>query len=275
MVEAYADRWAMITGASSGIGAEFARKLAGRGMHLVLVARRRELMEELAQELDTRHGTNSKIIVSDLSDPSEPKRIFEEISQEGIELELLVNSAGFGFVGEIDGTDLERMLAMIRLNVSALTELTYLFLPGMLARQHGAIINLSSTTGFQPVAHMSVYAATKAYVLHFTESIWAEARDRGVTVMALCPGTTDTNFFDVAGVSGWLKKRRSHPPSKVVRAAMKYLEKRRQYIVPGWGNYFLSLASRFARRKTVVTQSMKYFRPTPKKKKNKSSKEKS
>ncbi len=264
MIDKYADRWALVTGASAGIGAEFARQLAARGMHLVLVARREERLRELAKELDTRHGTHCEIITADLSQPEEPKRVYEAVAEKGITIELLVNNAGFGFVGVIEDTDIERMLAMIRLNVAALTELTYRYLPEMLQRGHGAIINVSSISAFQPVAYMPVYAATKAYVLHFSEALWAEARDRNVTVLALCPGTTQTEFFNVAGVPGWLKKHRGHSPKKVVRTALKAMEKKRQYVVPGWGNYFLAQGCRFARRKMVVLQSMRFFRPTKK-----------
>ena len=155
------------------------------------------------------------------------------------------------------------MLKMIRLNISASTEITYLILPGMLERQHGAIINVSSQAAFQPVAYMPVYSASKAYLLHFSEALWAEARDRGVTIMALCPGTTHTEFFKVAGIGGWLKKHRAHSTEGVVKTAIKALDKKRQYIVPGWKNYLLTLSIRLARRKMVVLQSMKYFRPTP------------
>lgn len=261
MLDAYADRWAVITGASSGIGAEFAHRLAARGMHLVLVARRQDLMQELADELDTRHGTKTEIIVSDLTQPGEARRVMDEVERRGLTVELLVNNAGFGFAGAIDDTDVERMLEMIRLNVAALTELTYRALAGMLERRHGAVINVASVAAFQPVAYMPVYAATKAYVLSLSEALWAEARDRNVTVMALCPGATRTEFFEVAGASGWLKKHRSQTPGQVVKTALKALEKRRQYTVAGWGNYLLSLAVRLATRRTVVVESMKYFRP--------------
>ena len=264
MLDAYADRWALITGASSGIGAEFARQLAARGMHLILTARREPLLNALADELHTRHGTVSQILAADLSDPSEPRRLYEEIARRNLTVELLVNNAGFGFVGTVEETDVDRMVQMVRLNIAAATELTYRYLQEMLDRGHGAIINVSSVAGFQPVAYMPVYAATKAYLLHFSEALWAEVRDRGVTVMALCPGTTATEFFDVAGVPGWLKKHRAHSPRKVVRTALKALEKRRQYVIPGWGNYFLTLSVRLARRKMVVLQSMRFFRPSRK-----------
>jgi len=265
VIDSYVERWALVTGASSGIGAEFARVLAARGMHLVLTARREDRLKELAAELDTRHGTRTELIVGDLSQPDEPQRLIDEIQSRDIEVELLINNAGFGFVGTFEETDPDRMQEMIRLNISALTALTYLCLPGMTERGHGGIINVSSVAAFQPVAYMPVYSAGKAYVLHFSEALWAEARDKGVTVMGLCPGTTSTEFFDVAGVSNWLKKHRAHSCESVVRKALKALEKKRQYVIPGLADYLLSLGVRIARRKMVVMQSMKFFRPRKKK----------
>ncbi len=266
MIELYADRWALITGASSGIGAEFARRLAGRGMHLVLVARREHVLAELAEELHTRHGTKCELIVGDLSEPDQAGRVIDRVNELGVTIELLVNNAGYGIVGTVEQVDAQRAMSMLRLNVGTLTELTYRILPGMLERGHGAIINVASVAAFQPVAYMPAYSATKAYVLHFSEALWAEVYDRGVTIMALCPGVTRTGFFDVAGVPNWLKKQSSHTPAQVVKRAMKALEKRRQFVVPGWSNYLRALATRFAPRRFVVRESMKYFRP--KKKKN-------
>lgn len=261
MVDAYADRWALVTGASSGIGAEFARLLAARGMHLVLAARREEPMRELAAELFTRHGTRTEIIVVDLSEPSDVARLADEIDRHGIEIELLVNNAGFGIVGDIPGTSREAILDLVSVNVAALTNLTYRFLPRMVERKHGGIINVASVAGFQPVAYMSAYAASKAYVLHFSEALWAEARDAGVTVVALCPGVTRTSFFENAGVPGWLKKSTALDPEQVVRAGLRALEKKRNYVVPGWKNYILSLLVRLAPRRTCALESRKYFRP--------------
>jgi uncharacterized protein len=265
VIEGYADRWALVTGASSGIGAEFARQLAARGMHLILVARREDRLQELAEELDTRHGTQCEVIVADLSNPEEAGRLFKDISSRNIDVELLINNAGFGFVGAVDDTDPQRMMAMIRLNIASLTELTYRFLPAMLKREHGGIINVASIAAFQPVAYMPVYSASKAFVLHFSEALWAECRDRNVTIQGLCPGTTATEFFDVAGASGWLKKQRSHTVAYVVRKSIKGLDRGRQYVVPGFLNLVLSLSVRLARRKMVVLQSMRFFRPQPKK----------
>lgn len=269
MIDEYSDRWALITGASSGIGLEFAHRLAARGMHLVLTARRQEQLEQLSSELLTRHGTKTEVIVLDLSEHDAPQKLYDEVKRRGVQVELLINNAGFSVVSDIASTDRERVMQMARLNMGALTELTYLYLPEMMERGHGAIINIASVAAFQPVAYMSAYAASKSYVLHFTEGLWAEARDQGVTVTALCPGTTQTEFFDVAGVEGWLKKHRFQTVDQVVKTGIKALEKRRQYSVSGWGNYFLSLLVRIATRRTVVVESMKYFRPQPQKDKKK------
>lgn len=230
-------------------------------MHLALVARREDRLQELAEELDTRHGTRCEIIPADLSEPGQTGAVFDTISSRDIEIELLVNNAGFGFVGTIDDTDTDRMLQMIRLNVAALTDLTYRCLPGMLERKHGGIINVSSLAAFQPVAYMPTYSAGKAYALHFSEALWAECREHGVTVMALCPGTTETEFFDIAGVTGWLKKHKAHSSDYVVRKALKSLEKGKQCCIPGFTNKLISLGVRLARRKMVVRQSMRFFRP--------------
>jgi len=264
VLEAYADRWALITGASSGIGAAFARLLAARGMHLILTARREDRLRELASDLHTRHGTRTEIIVGDLCEAGSAKRLFDEVTQRGIAVELLINNAGFGFVGVVDETDPHRMSEMVQLNITSLVELTYLFLPQMLERKHGGIINLASVAAFQPVAYMPVYAASKAFVLHYSEALWAECRDRGVTVTALCPGTTQTDFFDVANVPGWLKKHQFSTPEEVVKAALKALERRKQFVIPGWKNWLLSFGVRLARRKMVVLQSMRFFRPRKK-----------
>lgn len=263
MIETYAERWALITGASSGIGAEFARRLAARGMHLVLSARREEPMRALANDLHTHHGTRTEILCLDLSDPADVERLKSEVAARHIEVELLVNNAGFGIVGDIESTDPGRVMQMLQLNIASLTNLTYHFLPGMLQRQHGAIINVASVAGFQPVAYMGAYAASKAYVINFSEALWAEARDRGVTVMALCPGATRTAFFEYAGVPNWLKKHSSQSSGQVVKSALRGLEKRRSFWVPGWWNYWRTWLVRMAPRRMVVKQSMDYFRPQP------------
>ena len=261
MWKQFANQWALITGASSGLGEEFARQLASRGMHLVLVARRGELMEKLAAELHLQHGTRCHVISSDLSIPTEPKRVVDEVNAQGITIELLVNNAGFGIVGEVDDVNIDRVLMLIRLNIAALTELTYRLLPGMLRRGRGGIVNLSSLSGFQPVAYMGVYAASKAFVLHFSEALHCELKNRGVTVTAVCAGVTRTPFFDIAGASGWLQKHASHPVDFVVKQALYALERRYQFTVPGWRNYLLTLIVRIVSRSRVVRESTRFFRP--------------
>jgi len=261
VIRGYADKWALITGASSGIGAEFARRLAARGMHLVLVARRTELMESLAKEVHTAHGTKCEIISSDLSDMEQVAGLYEEMKKRNIKISLLINNAGFGHVGQILETDVARIHEMLRLNIGALTDLTYRFLQDMIHAGEGGIINVSSVAAFQPVAYMGAYAATKAYVLHFSEALWAEAWEYGVTVMALCPGTTRTDFFDVSGAKGWLKNRRAQTVDKVVKTALRAFDRRKQFVVSGWGNYLLATAVRIAMRRDAVRMSMAFFRP--------------
>ena len=231
---------------------------AGHGVTRLLKVLRHEAPG--IAELHQAHGTKTEIIVADLSHPQEPSRLMQEVTRRGLTIELLVNNAGFGQVSEIEKTDVARVLEMLRVNISALTELTYWVLPQMLERGHGGIINVASVAAFQPVGYMAAYAASKAYVLHFSEALWAEARDRGVTITTLCPGTTRTDFFDASGVPGWLERHSAQDVKPVVRSALKALEKRRQYVVSGWKNYILTLLVRIATRATVVKESMKYFR---------------
>lgn len=261
MIDSYNDRWALITGASSGIGAEFAVQLAGRGMHLILAARRKDKMKEIATELNTRHGTRCHIVAIDLADPDASRRLFEEVQRLEVEVELLVNNAGMGLIGQIESTTPEEVRRLLNLNLLTLADLTYRVLPGMLKRGHGAIINVSSQAAFQPVAFMATYAASKSFILHFSEALWAEVRGRGVTITAVCPGATRTDFFDKAGAPGWLEKHTSVTPAKVVKSALKAMGKRRQYVVPGWKNYLVTLLVRLTTRRTAVNESKRYFRP--------------
>jgi short-subunit dehydrogenase len=261
MLKAYADHWGLITGASSGIGAEFARQLATRGMHCVLVARREDRLRALAQELESAHGIRCEIVPADLSQPRAGRELLAEVSRRGIEVELLVNNAGFGMVSSLDETDVGRALELIQVNVTGLTELTLLVAKEMAHRGHGGIINIGSVVSFQPVSYMGVYAASKAYVLHFSEALWAELQAQGVTVTTLCPGTTRTEFFDHSGVPGWAERNRGQDVARVVRTGLKAFDSGRHYVVSGWTNYLVSLAVRLATRATVVKASMSIFRP--------------
>lgn len=191
---------ALITGASSGIGAEFARQLAARKLDLVLVARSQDKLDNLAEQLRQQHGIRTYTITQDLAEPGAASSVARQVEEFGIVVELLINNAGFGAYGSFSESHLERQASMIQLNISALVELTHAFLPAMLKRREGRIINVSSIAGFQPMPYWSVYAASKAFVLSFSEALWAEVKEKGVKVLALCPGPTESNFFTVAEV---------------------------------------------------------------------------
>jgi short-subunit dehydrogenase len=191
---------AVVTGASSGIGLELARLLARDGYDLVLVARSVEKLDAIGAELAGRHGIRSRTVGVDLASPDAPGAVAETLKQAAVQVDVLVNNAGYGLVGPFAQTDLTTELRMIQVNVTALTHLTKLLLPGMLARRRGRILNVASTAGFVPGPFMAVYYATKAYVISFSEALTEELRGTGVTATVLCPGATRTEFQAVAGM---------------------------------------------------------------------------
>src|SRR5476651_2165747 len=188
----------LITGASSGIGLELAKCFAADGCRLILVARNREAMEKLAEEFRLKNKIEVIVLPADLSLPETPKRIFEKLSAQKISVDVLVNNAGFGTHGSFLETSLPRQLEMLQVNIAALTELTGLFLPGMIERKRGGILNVGSVAGFLPGPNMAVYFASKAFVLSFTEALSEELGGTGVNVSVFCPGATETNFSQVA-----------------------------------------------------------------------------
>jgi short-subunit dehydrogenase len=191
---------ALVTGASAGLGMHFARLFAQDGHDLVLVARRRDKLDQLATELRQMYGIHTTVIAADLTDPKVPLHLHEKVMRAGIEVEFLVNNAGFGTSGAFAELNLARELDLIELNVKALTHLTGLVLPAMVARRSGRILNVSSLAGFLPGPFMATYYASKAYVLNFTEALAHELRGTGVTATVLCPGATVTEFAHVAGI---------------------------------------------------------------------------
>lgn len=193
---------ALITGASSGIGMEMARILARRGTNLVLVARRGEILKQLKQDLEKETATKVRTFPVDLTDQAATDGIFEGLKQEAVTVDYLINNAGFGTYGPFAESDLEREQAMLDVNITALTRLTRHFLPGMLKRGRGRILNVASTAAFQPGPLMSGYCATKAFVLHFSEALAAEVAGSGVTVTAFCPGPVATGFISAANMEG-------------------------------------------------------------------------
>jgi hypothetical protein len=234
----------LVTGASAGLGAEFARQCAARGDALLLVARRRDRLEALAAEL----GGDVQVIAADLSEAAAAERLMAEVDRLGLTVETLINNAGFGLVGRFAALPRERQREMIDLNVATLTDLTHLVLPAMLERRRGAILNVASTAAFQPGPHFAVYFATKAYVLSFTEALHQELKGSGIRVSALCPGPTATEFGEVAGYKGANFNRFSADAASVVRAGLAGLARNRAVVVPGAMNKLTAQSSRLIPR---------------------------
>jgi hypothetical protein len=250
---------ALVTGASSGIGEVFARQLAEGGADLVLAARSQDKLEALAQELEARFGTSVEVLACDLSEPGAGAALAARLAEREVRIDVLINAAGFGLFGQVHEVGPVQTSQQVRLNVDALTELTCALLPQMRARNRGAIVNVASTAAFQPLPYMAVYGATKAYVLSFTEALWAETRGTEVRVTALCPGATDTLFFDTASEHASIGRRMA--PAEVVAAAFSALERRHCSVIPGLRNRLLAGTPRLAPRQTVVRISERTMRP--------------
>ncbi len=251
----------LITGASSGIGEAFARKLAARGHNLLLVARSEDKLINLCNELGRIKSTRAQYVAMDLSQPDAPARLFEEAQKRDLEIDLLINNAGFGSLGDFAKLDLERELNMIDLNVRVVVELTNRFLVPMRERKNGAIINVASTAGFQPVPFMATYAATKAFVLSFSEALWEENRSYGIKVTALCPGVTDTNFFAAAHMQK-PPGRISQTAEDVVDAALRGLKRGKSHVISGWTNFFMIESGRLVPRSIIARAAGAVLRNT-------------
>ncbi|HEV2884624.1 MAG TPA: SDR family oxidoreductase [Pyrinomonadaceae bacterium] len=249
----------LITGASSGIGEVFARKLAARGRNVLLVARSEEKLVTLCNELGRSNSVRAQYVALDLSTPDAPLRLYEESKKRGLIVDMLINNAGFGSFGDFARLDLARELNMIDLNIKSLVEVTYWFMAPMRARKQGAIINVASTAGFQAVPFMATYAATKAFVLSFSEALWEENRPHGIKVMALCPGVTDTNFFE-ASRGKKPPARASQTPEDVVDTALRGLARGKSHIISGWTNRAMMEAERLAPRSLVTRMAGRMMR---------------
>jgi short-subunit dehydrogenase len=248
MSEDLKGRTALVTGASSGIGADFARELAGRGAALVLVARRAEALQRLAGELE-KSGTQARVAPADLSDPAARNRLHAELEASGTRIDILVNNAGFGVFGPFVESDWSRVAAMLEVDVVALTHLTHLFLPGMLAGSWGRILLVASTAAFQPTPVYAVYGAGKAYVLSFGIALHQELRRTGVSCTTICPGPTETEFFQVAGQRETMFHRLSVMPSQAVaRQGITAMLARRPSAVAGRMNALMALSTRLTPR---------------------------
>lgn len=248
----FKNQTALITGASSGIGKSFAHALASRGANLVMVSESKDKIESAAAELKGKHSVKITGIACDLSDPKNIDGLYEQITQEGFLIDILINNAGFGACGRFHEIDLDRDQKMIMVNVAAVCRLTHLFLPPMVERKKGTVINIASTGSFQPTPWWAVYGATKAFVLSFTEALWAEYRDlKELKFLALCPGPTSSNFFSAAG-PGSIYTDKMRTPDQVVETGLDALEKGKSYAIDGFKNYLLANASRLGTRKMTA-----------------------
>jgi uncharacterized protein len=248
---------ALVTGASSGIGAELARALAQAGHDLILVARRQPSLETLAAALRAAHGVRVEVWPEDLCDLAAPRRLEARLRMSGLSLTMLVNNAGVGASGPFVESDATSEARMILLNVYALNQLTRLLLPFLIASGQGAVLNVASTAAFQPVPLMATYAASKAFVLSFSQALADELAGQGVVVTALCPGPTDTTFVTNAGVA----KTRLFAPSKlaapvsVARVGLKGLARRKPVVIVGLWNRVLAAASAWVPRAVLMRLS--------------------
>ena len=247
---------ALITGASAGLGVEFARQLSERGHRLVLAARRKDRLEGLAKDLG-----NARAVAIDLSKANAAAKLMADVKDAGEEVEILVNNAGFGLIGRFAELDTKRLRQMIDLNVGTLTDLCRAVAPQMIAHKSGGILNVASTAAFQPGPKMAVYFATKAFVLSLTEALHEELKADGVRVTCLCPGPTRTEFGDVAGFAGnGMFDRVAMESPEVVKAGLEGLDRNHAVVVPGVVNKIGAASTRFVPRSVVrkIAGAIKY-----------------
>lgn len=235
------DRTCLVTGASSGIGVELATLLAARGHGVTLVARREDRLRDLADELAAAHGVRAEVLPTDLADPVARADIAHRVAKRGLVVDVLVNNAGFSTMGPVARSDAERELAMIRTDVEAVVHLCSVFVPGMVERGRGAVLNVASTAAFQPIPGQAGYAASKAFVLSYTRALGQELRGTGVTATALCPGPVETEFAHAAGLDDKqagdaLPRIMWVPAAEVAKAGLDGVERGRDVVIPGTAN---------------------------------------
>jgi len=255
-------KWALVTGASAGIGKALAAELACGGTHLILTARRRERLQELAAQLHSKHKINAEILEADLAQPSAPNEIFQFTKEKGIAVDLLINNAGFGQYGEFSSVDHQRLLDMVQVNCTAVLHCTCLFLPDMIARGRGDVLMVASTAAFQAVPYISTYAATKVFDLFLAEGLAEEMKPYGIRVCALCPGATESEFHDAAGHPAHAR-RRGESAAKVAKTGLRALAAGKSYVISGVGNYLGVHGQRLVPRRFVTRIAGNMFRPRP------------
>jgi len=253
---------ALVTGASSGIGADVARELADHGHAVTLVARREDRLTALAEELEAKRHVRTDVIACDVSDAGARDRLVEEIRARGLAVSILVNNAGFGSAGPFQELDLDGELRMVRTNVEAVVHLCGVYIPPMIERGEGTVLNVASTAAFQPLPRQGTYSASKAFVLSFTEVLSSDLKGTGVTATALCPGPVRTEFmdqhegFDVASPDFvWMSSE------DCARTAVKGLERGKRVVVPGVGNRIGTLAGQHAPRSVLLAAARRFYPP--------------
>ena len=258
-MEHWRGKWALVTGASSGIGWALAQQLAAKGAKLLLTARRADRLKQLADEVTTRYKVETQIFAADLARPQAPGEIFRFVEQKRLPIELLINNAGFGAYGEFQKVEAQRLLDMVQVNVAAVVHLTHLFLPAMVDRHSGYILIVASTAAFQPVPYISTYASTKGFDLLFAEGIAEEMRRYGVHVCALCPGSTASEFNEVAGQPRLVGPQESN--EKVARVGLEALAAGKPRVISGARNWLSVEAQRLAPRRLVTRVAARMFMP--------------
>lgn len=259
-MEEWKGKWALVTGASSGIGWALAEKLAADGANLVLTARRADRLAQLAESLATRYHAQTQIFPADLTRPQTPGEIFRFTEQKRLAIELLINNAGFGAYGEFRKVEPQRFLDMVQVNVASVVHLTHLFLPPMVERHSGYIMIVASTAAFQPVPYISTYAATKGFDLLFAEGLAEEVRRYGVRVCALCPGSTVSEFNEVAGQPAHMAGPQESN-EKVARVGLQALAEGKSRVISGTRNWLSVEAQRLAPRRLVTRVAARMFMP--------------
>lgn len=255
-------KWALVTGASAGIGKALAEELAAGGTNLVLTARRKDRLEALAQNLASENRICTEIFVADLAEGNAPEQVFSYTREKGIQVEVLINNAGFGAYGEFPAVDTRRLLDMVQVNCSAVVHLTRLFLPPMIQRRSGAVLIVASTASFQAVPYISTYAATKAFDLLLAEGLAEEMRPYGIRVCALCPGSTESEFREIADQTHISPKRSNRETAeKVARTGLRALAAGKSYIISGGKNYLGAQTQRLVPRRVVNRVAGKLFKP--------------
>jgi len=255
-------KWALVTGASAGIGKALAQELAAGGANLVLTARRADRLQELARTFSSAHKIHAEIFAADLTQPAAPEQIFDFARRQGLNIDVLINNAGFGAYGPFASVEQHRLLDMVQVNCTAVIHLTHLFLPAMIQRHSGYILIVASTASFQAVPYISTYAATKGFDLLFAEGLAEEVKPHGVRVCALCPGSTESEFRDVANQSqAPAANRRQETAEKVARVGLHALAAGKSFVISGTRNYLGAQVQRLVPRRLVTSIAAKLFRP--------------